>query len=53
MAEKSKLTGYQRFQLTLVWLKRKDMEETFEDFVKKVCDAKGIEYGPPKPHERK
>lgn len=49
----TKLTGHQRFQLTIVWLKRKDMNETFEDFVKKVCEAKGIEYVPPKPREER
>lgn len=41
-----KLTGIQRFQLTLVWLK-KGREGDKEEFIKKVCEAKGIEYTPP------
>lgn len=47
-----KLTGHQRAQLTIAWLKRKDVEP-FEEFVKRVCKLKGIEYVPPKPREER
>lgn len=48
----SKLTGYQRFQLRLAWLKG-DKALPFEEYVKKVCKAKGIEYVEAKVIERK
>lgn len=41
-----KLTGTQRAILVLKWIKRgKDMPK--ETFIKKVCEAKGIEYTQP------
>lgn len=41
-----KLTGLQRLQLTMLWIKR-GREGYKEDFIKKVCKAKNIEYTPP------
>lgn len=41
-----KLTGHQRFQLVHQWIKR-GKEGDKEDFIKKVCEAKGIEYTAP------
>lgn len=41
-----KLTGLQRFQLTLLWMKR-GREGDKEQFIKKVCEAKLITYVPP------
>lgn len=42
-----KLTGKLRCRLVIAWIQRgKDME--LEDFIKKVCEAKGIEYVKPK-----
>lgn len=39
----NKLTGEQRLQIIVQWIKRgKEMEK--EAFVKKVCEAKNIEY---------
>ena len=43
---KIKLKGIQRLQLTRIWLKN-GREGYKEDFIKKVCAAKGIEYVPP------
>lgn len=43
-----KLTGEQRIKLIVQWIKRGGasyMDK--ETFVKKVCEAKGIEYVPP------
>lgn len=41
-----KLTGLQRIQLTLAWIKRgKDMPR--EDFIRAVCKAKDITYVKP------
>jgi hypothetical protein len=40
------LTGYQRFVLVKLWHKR-GREGLREDFVKKVCEQKGIIYTPP------
>ena len=46
-----KLTGLMRCQLRIAWLKRgKDMD--FEEYVKKVCKAKGITYTASKPKEK-
>lgn len=42
-----KLTGKQRFQIALVWLKR-GREGDLETFIKRVCELKEIEYVPPK-----
>lgn len=41
-----KLTGLQRCQLTLIWIKR-GREGDKENFIKKVCKAKNIEYVAP------
>lgn len=41
-----KLTGRQRFQLTLLWMKRGRQGDK-EDFIKQVCKQKGLEYVPP------
>lgn len=44
------LTGYQRLQIVLQWIKRggKNYMDK-EQFVKKVCETKGIRYtNPPK-----
>lgn len=42
----AKLTGEQRLQITILWIKRgKDMDR--EAFIKKVCELKNIEYVPP------
>jgi hypothetical protein len=38
-----KLTGFLRFQITKEWLKR-GRPGLLNDFVKKVCEAKGIVY---------
>lgn len=40
------LTGFMRFQIIKEWHKR-GSEGNKEDFVKKVCDVKGIVYTPP------
>lgn len=48
-----KLTGKQRFQLMPIWFKQKDFQGNFEEYVKRVCKQKGIEYVPPKPNEDK
>jgi hypothetical protein len=46
-----KLTGQQRLQITLVWIKQgKPMP--LQDFIKKVCEAKGLEYTEPPKIER-
>lgn len=42
-----KLTSFQRFQLTKLWLKR-GRQEDLETFIKQVCTAKEIEYVPPR-----
>lgn len=41
-----KLTGFQRFVLTKLWHKL-GREGDKEDFIKKACRQKGIEYTPP------
>ncbi|NCU39126.1 hypothetical protein EOL96_08945 [Candidatus Saccharibacteria bacterium] len=42
----TRLSGLQRLQLRLAWIKRgRDIE--FEEFVKRVCSAKGIIYTVP------
>lgn len=46
-----KLTGKQRFQLVMLWIKR-GREGDKEEFIKKVCKAKGLEYIPPIKIER-
>lgn len=46
------LTGFQRFQLVKLWRKR-GAEGDKEDFIKKICSAKGILYVPPIKVERK
>lgn len=46
-----KLTGKQRFQLVMMWIKR-GREGDKEKFIKKICEAKGIEYAPPPKIER-
>lgn len=40
------LTGYQRFQLSKLWLKR-GKEGSKETFIKAVCEQKGLRYVPP------
>lgn len=47
-----KLTGLQRCQLRIAWLKG-DKALPFEEYVKKVCKAKNIEYTEAKAIERK
>jgi hypothetical protein len=42
----AKLTGLQRYQLTRLWRKG-DKEIPKEDYIKKVCALKGIEYTEP------
>lgn len=46
------LSGFQRFQLVKLWHKR-GSEGSKEDFIKRVCDQKGILYTPPVKVERK
>jgi hypothetical protein len=46
-----KLTGLQRCQLTLAWVKR-GREGNKEDWIKAVCKAKDIEYVEPRKVER-
>jgi hypothetical protein len=41
-----KLTGLQRYQLTRLWRKG-DKEISKEEYIKKVCKLKGIEYVAP------
>lgn len=42
----AKLTGEQRVQIVVAWIKRgRTMPK--EEFVKKVCELKGIEYAAP------
>lgn len=41
-----KLTGYQRFILSRIWLKG-DKELTKEEYIKRVCELKGLEYVEP------
>ncbi len=40
------LSGKQRLQLVVLWIKH-GREGDKEEFIKKVCKAKGIEYTPP------
>lgn len=47
----AELTGANRARLRIEWIKR-GKEGDFEEFVKKVCDAKGIKYKPPKKYVR-
>ena len=42
----NKLTGKQRLQLVMLWIK-KGREGDREQFIKKVCEAKGLIYTPP------
>lgn len=42
-----KLSGFQRFQLAKLWLKR-GREGLLEDFILAVCKAKDMEYVAPK-----
>lgn len=41
-----KLNGLYRFQIVRLWIKRGRQGDK-EDFIKKVCEAKGLEYVPP------
>lgn len=42
-----KLTGEQRLQIVIAWIKRgRDIPK--EQYIKKVCELKGIEYVAPK-----
>lgn len=41
------LTGLQRAQLTALWIKR-GHEGDKEQFIKKVCQAKQLQYTPPR-----
>ena len=47
----TKLTGYQRFVIVQHWLKS-DRELTKEQYIKKVCQLKGIEYTPATKRDR-
>ena len=47
----AKLTGYQRMQLRIAWLKT-DKKEDFDLYVRRVCNLKKIEYTPPIKAER-
>ena len=42
-----KLTGFMRFRITNHWLKGGRVGD-LEEYIKKVCAAKEIEYVPPK-----
>ena len=46
------LTGFQRFQVAKAWLKRGHAGD-LQEYIKKVCEAKGLEYTPPKPRDRR
>ena len=46
-----KITGFQRFQLALIWMRRGRQGEV-EDFIKSVCSQKGLEYVAPPPTNR-
>lgn len=49
-----KLTGEQRLQIIVQWIKRGGKQYMDKEaFVKKVCEAKGIEYVAPPEIERK
>lgn len=41
-----KLTGQQRLQLVMLWIK-KGREGDKEEYIKAVCKLKGLEYTPP------
>lgn len=45
------LTGPQRLQLTIEWIKRGKQGDR-EKFIKRVCEIKGIVYVPPPKLER-
>jgi hypothetical protein len=42
----TRLTGLQRYQLTRIWRKG-DKKLTLEQYIKKVCEAKGFDYTAP------
>lgn len=44
---KEKLTGHKRAVLMAEWLRR-GKPKTYEEFVKLVCEAKGLHYTPPR-----
>lgn len=46
------LTGKQRMQLTVLWIKR-GKDGSKEDFIKRVCKAKNITYVEPPKLQRK
>lgn len=45
------ITGYERLEFTNEWIKR-GRPKTQEEFIKKVCEVKGITYTPPRSYAK-